>query len=312
MDIPSPRAGSATPNSGSGQQFERPLPPIPDPEPNPISWDIERAAHASRSSNPPHHQEHVDMSGIYDEDVGAEGQGINLHGVDGSLDIYPSRSSSSLSVNTPKPLTGSPYLEGISNSSTRPFLVIDDHSTSSPELLRSPLRERTGAASNSGTISLREFLGDAPSTTRNSSAVLAEASGLSSRSAVGASSPTGDSALRSSEPQGHPLAAGWQQSESRSNASLSVRTPTRRVRSGLDDDSSSSGSSGTSPLLSHTSSSQIRRRQQSSPHAEFVVPRWQPDAEVTFCPICRTQFSKLLDCDSHSRVLTNLNRLLCS
>jgi hypothetical protein len=24
---------------------------------------------------------------------------------------------------------------------------------------------------------------------------------------------------------------------------------------------------------------------------EVVVPRWQPDAEVTFCPICRTQFS---------------------
>jgi hypothetical protein len=24
---------------------------------------------------------------------------------------------------------------------------------------------------------------------------------------------------------------------------------------------------------------------------EIVLPRWQPDAEVTFCPICRTQFS---------------------
>jgi hypothetical protein len=30
--------------------------------------------------------------------------------------------------------------------------------------------------------------------------------------------------------------------------------------------------------------------QQSS--QEVVVPRWQPDAEVTFCPICATQFSK--------------------
>lgn len=27
------------------------------------------------------------------------------------------------------------------------------------------------------------------------------------------------------------------------------------------------------------------------PQTEVVVPRWQPDAEVTFCPICRTQFS---------------------
>ena len=27
------------------------------------------------------------------------------------------------------------------------------------------------------------------------------------------------------------------------------------------------------------------------PQTEVVVPRWQPDAEVTYCPICRTQFS---------------------
>lgn len=25
--------------------------------------------------------------------------------------------------------------------------------------------------------------------------------------------------------------------------------------------------------------------------SEFVLPRWQPDAEVTYCPICHTQFS---------------------
>lgn len=25
--------------------------------------------------------------------------------------------------------------------------------------------------------------------------------------------------------------------------------------------------------------------------SEFILPRWQPDAEATFCPICRTQFS---------------------
>lgn len=28
--------------------------------------------------------------------------------------------------------------------------------------------------------------------------------------------------------------------------------------------------------------------------SELVLPRWQPDAEVTFCPICRTQFSFLI------------------
>ncbi|KAK6948284.1 hypothetical protein Daesc_010049 [Daldinia eschscholtzii] len=27
------------------------------------------------------------------------------------------------------------------------------------------------------------------------------------------------------------------------------------------------------------------------PPQEFTLPRWQPDSEVTFCPICRTQFS---------------------
>jgi hypothetical protein len=25
--------------------------------------------------------------------------------------------------------------------------------------------------------------------------------------------------------------------------------------------------------------------------AEWSLPRWQPDNEVTYCPICRTQFS---------------------
>lgn len=37
-------------------------------------------------------------------------------------------------------------------------------------------------------------------------------------------------------------------------------------------------------------SGQMFDRDDSSP--EVVVPRWQPDAEVTFCPICRTQFSR--------------------
>ena len=33
------------------------------------------------------------------------------------------------------------------------------------------------------------------------------------------------------------------------------------------------------------------RRYQGQSREEVVVPRWQPDAEVTYCPICRTQFS---------------------
>ncbi len=311
MDIPSPRPRSATPNSGSGHQIERPLPPIPDPEPTPISWENRRAADVSRSSNPSHNQEYLDMRGIYTEDVAAEGQGINLHGVDESLpDIYPSRSSSSLSAYGSEQLTRSPYLEGVSNRSPRPSFVIDDHSTSQegpPELMRAPLREETSAAVDLGSVSLREFLGDTPSTSRNGSATLAEAPTMSSEAAVDASTSTGDSVIRLRRSQVRPQGALWQQSEPRSNIPLSVRTPTRtpirRVRSRSDDDDgSSSGSSGDSPLLSHTSPSQIRRRQQAP--AEFVVPRWQPDAEVTFCPICRTQFSKLQDRDYYSQVLT--------
>jgi hypothetical protein len=34
------------------------------------------------------------------------------------------------------------------------------------------------------------------------------------------------------------------------------------------------------------------RRDNQQPSQEVVVPRWQPDAEVTFCPICSTQFSE--------------------
>jgi hypothetical protein len=25
--------------------------------------------------------------------------------------------------------------------------------------------------------------------------------------------------------------------------------------------------------------------------SEFILPRWQPDAEVTYCPICHSQFN---------------------
>ncbi|KAL2757591.1 hypothetical protein ACRALDRAFT_2057298 [Sodiomyces alcalophilus JCM 7366] len=40
----------------------------------------------------------------------------------------------------------------------------------------------------------------------------------------------------------------------------------------------------------------------------FVLPRWQPDAEVTFCPICRTQFSFFIrkhHCRKCGRVVCN-------
>jgi hypothetical protein len=68
--------------------------------------------------------------------------------------------------------------------------------------------------------------------------------------------------------------------------------------SGAGDDSSSSH--GNTPLLSRSPVQTREHRQshlpqtasQTNPRSEVVMPRWQPDAEVTFCPICRTQFSK--------------------
>ncbi|OTB14408.1 hypothetical protein K445DRAFT_138313 [Daldinia sp. EC12] len=44
------------------------------------------------------------------------------------------------------------------------------------------------------------------------------------------------------------------------------------------------------------------------PPQEFTLPRWQPDSEVTFCPICRTQFSFFVrkhHCRKCGRVVCN-------
>lgn len=58
--------------------------------------------------------------------------------------------------------------------------------------------------------------------------------------------------------------------------------------------SRSSGSyAGLSSRRERTGSQSTLVQSQQSP-TELVLPRWQPDAEVTFCPICRTQFSKKL------------------
>jgi hypothetical protein len=318
MDNSGPRSGSVTPNSGSGYPFERPLPPIPGPDDVPVSWSNEGAAGVARPSNPVLDQYRVDTSGIYDEDVTGEVPEINLHGVDGSLlDIYSSRSNSSLSVTSPDLLTRAPYLEGVSNSSPRPSVVFGDHSAprgDSPELSRSyqsqsqnqsqreGQREWSGAASNSAPVSLREFLGDGPSTARTSAASPARASDYGLNSSE-------DSLVQSRTVQGRPRGAVWGESSSENAANVSVRTPTRtlprQTRSGVDD-TLSSGSLGDSPLLDRGSLSQVRHQLRPSPPppSEFVVPRWQPDAEVTFCPICRTQFSKCPDRDDYARELT--------
>ncbi|CAG8971671.1 hypothetical protein HYALB_00003139 [Hymenoscyphus albidus] len=56
------------------------------------------------------------------------------------------------------------------------------------------------------------------------------------------------------------------------------------------------------------SQSRYRRMTNTSTPTEVVVPRWQPDAEVTICPICHTQFSFFIrkhHCRKCGRVVCN-------
>ena len=47
-----------------------------------------------------------------------------------------------------------------------------------------------------------------------------------------------------------------------------------------------------SPLNTEDSNTPENSRNANEPvQAEVVVPRWQPDAEVTYCPICHSQFT---------------------
>ncbi|KAH7364334.1 FYVE zinc finger-domain-containing protein [Rhexocercosporidium sp. MPI-PUGE-AT-0058] len=70
--------------------------------------------------------------------------------------------------------------------------------------------------------------------------------------------------------------------------------PSRTVlRSENSSGSDSAGDSGLrGPLASRTRSrQQTLDGAQNTDGSQFVVPKWQPDATVTLCPICRTQFS---------------------
>jgi FYVE zinc finger len=297
MDNPRPRPRSTTPHLDPDHRLERPLPPIPVSESISVPWNDAGAVSVARPSNPSSDQYHIDMRGIYDEDAG-DGPDINLHGVDGSLlDIYPSRSNSSLSVTSHEMLTRAPYLEAVSNSSPRPSSIIDDYSTPQgglPDLSSSHQREESGTPGISIPVSLREFLGDGSPTYRSGTSITA-------RSGANDMTSTRVSRVQSREAQERTQDTAWRESGSESTTSVSVRTPTRTptgtptrsMRPGPEDDSSLPGSLRGASLLSHDSPSQVRHRLRPPPPSpDFVLPRWQPDAEVTFCPICRTQFSK--------------------
>jgi hypothetical protein len=120
--------------------------------------------------------------------------------------------------------------------------------------------------------------------------------------------PSGSSATPSSEsrsrgrsaPQIHSTddAANTQETARLDTASTSGDHPERyrasssassrpSVHSTLSNNSSDTPTSSRDPPTS-----QSRYRRSPSGHPEAVVPRWQPDVEATYCPICNAQFSK--------------------
>lgn len=59
-------------------------------------------------------------------------------------------------------------------------------------------------------------------------------------------------------------------------------------------DAASLGDARRNAMYLHEGSSSISGTSQAGSQSRqdsFVLPRWQPDAEVTYCPICNTQFS---------------------
>ncbi|PVH88332.1 FYVE-domain-containing protein [Cadophora sp. DSE1049] len=85
-------------------------------------------------------------------------------------------------------------------------------------------------------------------------------------------------------------------SQNASQVRSSDRAP-RPARNLLRSENSSGSDSAGDLAIRGTTASRTRSRQQNLDGAQnmeqtqFVVPKWQPDATVTLCPICRTQFS---------------------
>lgn len=106
------------------------------------------------------------------------------------------------------------------------------------------------------------------------------------------------------------------QTDQGSQSPTTIRSRDLSIESRPDGDSSGSDSLGDVPLLSRTSSRYRRRPQRtgranSTEQSQVAIPRWQPDAEVTLCPICRSQFSKFLgNFDQQELCVERLTRMI--
>lgn len=97
-----------------------------------------------------------------------------------------------------------------------------------------------------------------------------------------------------------PRTAAGSQNELPPLPSYATEAMSPEPRSDMRPSSSQTGRRGDGPTFQATGLAPTQSAQQaraSEPQgvrrrpSEFTLPRWQPDAEVTLCPICRTQFS---------------------
>lgn len=88
--------------------------------------------------------------------------------------------------------------------------------------------------------------------------------------------------------------ASTQSTQSRRTSASQISLAEQPLRSLASPTNSSSDEDGT-PTMSRSAEGVLRQqaRGRETLHGEVVVPRWQPDSEVTRCPICTTSFGWL-------------------
>ncbi|KAB8302867.1 hypothetical protein EYC80_006199 [Monilinia laxa] len=100
-----------------------------------------------------------------------------------------------------------------------------------------------------------------------------------------------------------------QSTQSRRTSASQISLAEQPLRSSANPTNSSSDEDGT-PTISRSSEGVLQQqaRGRETLHGEVIVPRWQPDSEVTQCPICSTSFgwlSRKHHCRKCGRVVCN-------